>query len=318
MTRVAGEDPQETTASGPVLLPRVGVFVTLEGGDGTGKSTQVAALADWLRPRVPELIVTREPGGTAGGDEIRALLVSGDRDRWDPRAEALLHAAARRAHVARLLRPALARGAWVICDRFFDSTTAYQGHGLGLDLADLAWLRAFVCEDLIPDLTVILDAPPDLALARARGRQSSIRNPGNPGDDMRDHSIPDPQHRPVGEGRGGEGGAANRATTPRHPNDGWGNGMGGGGNAAPALPAGSPHRPTTSSRSAGGEDRYERMATSVHERIRRGFLEIARTEPARCRVIDASQPIPVVAAAIRAAVAPLLAADANTDPARPS
>ncbi|MBT6118841.1 MAG: dTMP kinase, partial [Rhodospirillaceae bacterium] len=109
-----------------------GRFVTVEGGEGAGKSTQTAALVAWLRERGVDAVATREPGGAAGANEIRALLVTGSIDRWSPIAELLLHFAARAEHLARTVRPALERGAWVVCDRFADSTMAYQGFGHGL------------------------------------------------------------------------------------------------------------------------------------------------------------------------------------------
>ena len=107
--------------------PAAGRFVTVEGGEGAGKSTQIRRLAAWLDGRGIETVTTREPGGTPGAEAIRALLVTGDTDRWDAATEALLVTAARRDHAEKLIRPALARGAWVLCDRFADSTLAYQG-----------------------------------------------------------------------------------------------------------------------------------------------------------------------------------------------
>ena len=167
-------------------------------------------------------MTTREPGGSPGAEQIRALLVSGEPDRWDKVTEALLLSAARRDHVTRLIEPALARGAWVLCDRFSDSTLAYQGFGHGADPAMIATLTAMATSGLVPDLTLILDLPVEAGLARAAGR--------------------------------------------------------------------------------GGDDRFERMGTAFHERLRHGFLTIAASEPGRCVVIDAVQPLDSVQAAIRAAV----------------
>jgi len=147
-----------------------GRFITLEGGEGAGKSTQVRLLADALAARGLEVVTTREPGGSPGAEAIRALLVRGDADRWDGLTEALLHYAARRDHLARTIRPALERGAWVVCDRFNDSTLAYQGYGHGTDLGRLDALYAMVAEGLAPDLTLVLDLPVAVGLARAGHR----------------------------------------------------------------------------------------------------------------------------------------------------
>ncbi len=200
-----------------------GRFITLEGGEGGGKSTQARRLADWLQTAVGEVVLTREPGGSAGAEQIRGLLVDGDVRRWDPLSEALLHFAARRDHLVTTILPALARGAWVLSDRFADSTMAYQGYGHGVDRAALAELYRICVGALKPDLTLILDLPVEQGLARAAGR-------------------------------------------------------------------------------AAGEDRYERMDRDFHERLRQGFLEIARSEPERCVVIDAAQDEDAVHAGIVAAV----------------
>jgi len=150
-----------------------GVFITFEGGEGAGKSTQLRRLAERLHalPDGPaELVVTREPGGSPGAEAIRSLLVAGDADRWDATTEALLHFAARRDHVERRVRPALERGAWVVCDRFVDSTMAYQGYGHRLGAEAIAALARLTLGDLVPDLTLVLDLPPTAGLARAAGR----------------------------------------------------------------------------------------------------------------------------------------------------
>ncbi|HWE99066.1 MAG TPA: dTMP kinase [Caulobacteraceae bacterium] len=147
-----------------------GVFITFEGGEGAGKSTQVTRLADRLTAAGHEVVRTREPGGSAGAEAIRALLVTGEADRWSPLTEALLMNAARRDHVERVIAPALARGAVVICDRFADSTRAYQGAGGGLSGTLIALLEAAVVGDTRPDLTFILDVPAEVGLARAGAR----------------------------------------------------------------------------------------------------------------------------------------------------
>lgn len=201
-----------------------GYFVTLEGGEGAGKSTQLRLLADTLIARGLDVLATREPGGSPGAEEIRTLLVSGEPGHWDGLTEALLHNAARRDHLVRTVWPALEAGRWVLCDRFADSTLAYQGYGRGLDHGVIAQLHALTTGGFVPDLTLILDLPPEVGMARTRNRRG------------------------------------------------------------------------------GGEDRYERMDLDFHRRLRQGFLDIARREPERCVVVDASQPLEVVAAAVRDAV----------------
>ena len=199
-------------------------FITFEGGEGAGKSTHLRRLGEAMRAAGETVVLTREPGGSEGAEQIRRLLVGGATGRWDPVTEALLHYAARRDHVERTIRPALDAGSWVLCDRFADSTMAYQGYGLGLDRGWIRALHAQVLGDFGPSLTLILDLAAGEGLGRAAGR-------------------------------GGE-----------------------------------------------AEDRYERMGLAFHERLRAGFLEMARSEPGRCVVIDASQPLDTVAAAVRRAV----------------
>ena len=205
-----------------------GRFITLEGGEGAGKSTQIAKLAERLRAG-REIVTTREPGGSPGAEMIRKLLVEGPAERWDGTTEALLHFAARRDHLRATVWPALERGAWVISDRFADSTRAYQGWGHGLDLARLDRLYDVAVGVFRPDLTLILDLPVDAGLARAASRR-------------------------------------------------------------------------------GAETRYESLPRAFHERVREGFLEIARSEPERCAVVDASQDIDTVATAIARVVAERLGA----------
>lgn len=147
-----------------------GRFIALEGGEGAGKSTQARLLAEALRARGLEVVTTREPGGTPGAEAIRALLLNGVEgdggESWNPRAEALLFAAARSDHVHRLIRPALSRGAWVICDRYLDSSRAYQGGGGGLSDSDIAALHAIGSEGLLPDLTLLIEVTPMVAVQR--------------------------------------------------------------------------------------------------------------------------------------------------------
>lgn len=200
-----------------------GRFITFEGGEGAGKSTQVRLLADALGKMGIPVVVTREPGGSTGAEQIRRLLVEGDPGRWDSMTEALLHFAARRDHVVRTVWPALAEGRWVLCDRFADSTLAYQGYGHGLPQHSIEQLYDMTLGMFAPHLTVILDLPVETGLRRA-----------------------------------GE-----RADT---------------------------------------ENRYERMGTSFHQKLRHGFLEIARHHPDRCVVVAADAPVETVARDILRAV----------------
>ncbi len=150
-----------------------GKFISIEGGEGAGKSTQIAALADTIRAHGFEVVVTREPGGTAGAEAIRQLLLGGNADRWHPAAEALLFAAARSDHVERLIRPALAQGKWVISDRFIDSSRAYQGASSGIGDADILKIHAIGSAGFLPDRTLILDIDPTAALERTRRRDGA-------------------------------------------------------------------------------------------------------------------------------------------------
>ena len=186
-----------------------GQFISFEGGEGAGKSTQSRLLCRRLETFGIDALVTREPGGSAGAEEIRALLVSGQVDRWDPLTEALLHFAARHDHVQRTILPALERGVWVITDRFLDSTLAYQGYGQGVDLEKLNRIGEFVVGAAMPNLTLILDLPVAEGFARTELR-------------------------------------------------------------------------------ADGVSRYEQMDRAMHERMRQGFLRIAKSKTARCRMIDAA------------------------------
>jgi dTMP kinase len=154
---------------------RRGRFITFEGGEGAGKSTQLKRLAERLRARGLEIVATREPGGSPGAEAIRELVLNGAADRWSPVTETLLMYAARRDHVERVIRPALARGAWVVCDRFADSTRAYQGAAGGTDPALIAALEAQVLDDARPDLTLVFDLDPEAGLARAHARGGELR-----------------------------------------------------------------------------------------------------------------------------------------------
>jgi len=200
-------------------------FITFEGGEGSGKSTQLRLLASNLRDRGIDAVETREPGGSASAEMIRDLLVQGSTDRWQPITEALLHGAARTEHLANTVRPALERGAWVLSDRFVDSTRVYQGYAHGLPLETINTLHNATTGGLEADLTLIFDVPVEVGLSRAGKRAGSD-----------------------------------------------------------------------------AEDRYERMGTAFHEKVRAGFLAIAETAPDRCVIIDADKPEEAVAQAVMLAV----------------
>lgn len=205
-----------------------GTFITIEGGEGAGKTTQAGLLVEALGRAGIAARGTREPGGSPGGEAIRHLLLDGTASAWDATSEALLMVAARREHVIRTIRPALDQGIWIVCDRFADSTLAYQGYGGGLPLAALSALHRFALGEFMPDLTVILDLPVAEGLARAAAR-----------------------------------GAGSAAT----------------------------------------DDRFERRDRAFHERLRQGFLAIARTSPGRCAVVDAGAEVAAVHRAVLAVVA---------------
>jgi dTMP kinase len=147
-----------------------GRFIALEGGEGVGKSTQLKALAAALRNRGHDVVETREPGGSEGAEAIRRLLLEGTADRWTPGAEALLFAAARADHVARTIRPALDAGAWVVTDRFIDSSLAYQGGAGGISIEQLRQLHKVGSNGLLPDRTLLLTLPAEEAARRAEAR----------------------------------------------------------------------------------------------------------------------------------------------------
>ncbi|NKB45599.1 MAG: dTMP kinase [Alphaproteobacteria bacterium] len=204
-----------------------GLFITLEGGEGSGKSTQAKRLQAALEVRGQTVTVTREPGGSPGAEAIRSLLVTGAADRWDGMTEALLLFAARRDHVERTIKPALDAGSIVICDRFTDSTMAYQGYGHDLGREPVEQLSAIVLGDFRPDLTLILDIPVEEGLKRAVSR-------------------------------------------------------------------------------GGDELRYEDMDVAFHHRLRDGFLDIAKRDPERCRVIDSVGTEEEVAARLQAVILPVI------------
>ena len=147
-----------------------GRFITLEGSEGSGKTTAARHLADWLRSRGEDLVLTGEPGGTPLGEEVRRLVLHlrNVSDDLDPRADALLYAAARAQHTARVILPALQAGRHVVCARYLDSSLAYQGAGYGNDPQQMRWLQAFATYDVLPDLTILIDVPVEIGLGRKR------------------------------------------------------------------------------------------------------------------------------------------------------
>tara|TARA_B100000686_G_scaffold321609_1_gene374488 strand:- start:720 stop:1412 length:693 start_codon:yes stop_codon:yes gene_type:complete len=195
-----------------------GRFITLEGGEGTGKTTQIQNLHRYLTGKGIDCIVTREPGGTPEAEKIRDLLVQREGGDWDPMSEALLLFAARREHLAKKIWPALEKGKWVISDRFVDSSRVYQGDALGLGSHTIEALYFMIAEEFSPDLTFIMDIDPEEGLKRS-GKQNQM----------------------------------------------------------------------SLDLSESTEDRYERLGLGFHEKVRKGFLNIAKNDPKRCVIVDASQ-----------------------------
>lgn len=227
-----------------------GCFITFEGTEGGGKSTQIALLAERLRALGREPLQLREPGGTPIGEEIRFTLKHSEQNHaMAPETELLLMNASRAQLVREVIRPALAAGRIVLCDRFHDSTTAYQGYGRQLDLARVKALIDFAVGETRPHLTLLLHLPLETSEARRRSRLSQA-------------------------GGGGDGTAATQTPGPA--------------GAAPLR------------------DRIEEADRGFFERVERGFLAIAASEPARVRVVDATQPVEAVAAAVWRWVEPLL------------
>jgi len=189
----------------------IGKFITIEGVEGVGKTTNIEHLKEFLSENKIDFIVTREPGGTQLGEKLRDLLLAVSDESVDPTAELLLVFAARAQHVAKVIKPALAAGRWVLCDRFTDATFAYQGAGRGIDLDSISALQSLVHQELRPDLTLILDLDPAIGMQRAAKRASL--------------------------------------------------------------------------------DRFEQEQVEFFERVRASYLRIARSEPSRCAVINADQPV---------------------------
>ncbi|MET0660979.1 MAG: dTMP kinase [Steroidobacteraceae bacterium] len=201
-----------------------GRFITLEGGEGAGKSTQLALACELIRAAGYEVVATREPGGTARAEQIRSLLLDKTSEAMPATCELLLMFAARASHLENLIKPALGRGAWVVCDRFTDASYAYQGAGRGMPFEHIQALETIVQAGLKPDLTLLLDTPVAVGLHRAQQRNRTQRSEA---------------------------------------------------------------------------DRFESEQAAFFERVRDGYLEIAKREPQRVRLIDASRPMEQVSADVR-------------------
>ncbi|WP_131792757.1 dTMP kinase, partial [Candidatus Protofrankia datiscae] len=262
-----------------------GLFIALEGGEGSGKSTQVERLRSWLASSGREVVVTREPGGTALGVKLRELLLD-PAARLHPRTEALLYAADRAEHVSRVIEPALARGAIVVSDRFIDSSIAYQGAGRQLGADDIAMLSRWATRSLLPDVTILLDIPARTGLARVRARASgngsrherpTDRDRGGvPG---RDDSSPFSRHDAV-PSRQAAGKAAGKDR------DGPTPGVDVSGASTPGASTPGAEAPGAT---APGVDRIEAEELSFHERVRDGFRQLAERTPDRYVVLDADR-----------------------------
>ena len=153
-----------------------GLLITFEGGEGTGKSTQSKLLYDYLKSKTKDVILTREPGGCTESENIRNLLVKGNINKWDPITESLLHNAARREHIKNIIKPALLKNKIVICDRYIDSTMAYQGIGQGVNSNFLNILSKEITENIVANITFIFDIDPDISLKRAKKRDKNTNN----------------------------------------------------------------------------------------------------------------------------------------------
>jgi dTMP kinase len=172
-----------------------GRFISIEGGEGAGKSTQIALLAERLKSHGLTIDLTREPGGTEGAEAIRQLLLGGGDDRWGPSAEALLFAAARSDHVEKRIKPAVMRGTWVITDRFIDSSRAYQGASLGISDAVIMDLHRIGSDGYLPDRTIVLDLALEASRARTRARDGDSADRIGGRDDLFHQRVRDAFHR---------------------------------------------------------------------------------------------------------------------------
>ncbi|MFA7275518.1 MAG: dTMP kinase [Pseudobdellovibrionaceae bacterium] len=211
-------------------MAKQGLFITFEGGEGAGKTTQCRRIKSALEERGFEVVLTREPGGVPEAEKIRDLLVQREGGNWTPMAECLLFFAARQMHTEKLIKPALDEGKVVICDRYTDSTVAYQGYGHGFDRTTIYQIEKLTLGDFRPDLTLLLDLPVEEGLTRSLKQKDA---------------------------------AGGRENT---------------------------------------EDRFEKLKTEFHERLRRGFLTIAKENSGRCVVVDAVQDVDHVFSQVRGAV----------------
>jgi dTMP kinase len=209
------------------------MFITLEGIEGSGKTTQIRRLAEFLEDKGVDCVTTRQPGGTLIGENIRSILLDPANSALEPLAELLLYMADRAQHINELIRPALKNGKTVVCDRYFDATLVYQGFARGLSIELIGQLHQLLFDDLKPDVTLLLDLPPQVGLERA-----------------------------------------------------W--------------------RQLNNGQRSGDESRFEAEAVAFHEKVRAGYLELARLEPERFRIIDAVQPQNQVFAAMRKIVSSFL------------
>lgn len=197
-----------------------GYFITFEGGEGSGKTTQIKTLSNKLEQSGYEVVITREPGGTAAAEKIRDLLVLSDAENWTPMAECLLLFAARNMHFETLIKPALLEGKVVISDRFTDSTRAYQSYGLGVSMADVENIKQAAIGSFEPDLTFIMDIPAEIGLKRSKKRLSDVQSQ---------------------------------------------------------------------------EDKYENLDLEFHEKLRDGYIDIAKTYEKRCKIINADRTLELIA-----------------------
>jgi dTMP kinase len=272
-----------------------GKFITFEGGEGTGKSTHAHELRERLEKAGHKVIETREPGGTPGAEIIRHLIKSGAVEPLGAFAEAVMIAAARDDHVTQLIKPTLDKGTWVVCDRFSDSTKAYQGAGGGVEDELLGALEQLTVGETLPDLTVILDAPAEIALARARGRGDEVQaaeqaaKEGEEQEHAKGKANGKDQAEEKAEGEGQTEKESEGEGPPEEANDG--------------KEQAEPEAEGEGANTGNGADRFEKESLAFHERLRQAFLKIAEEHPERCVVIDATADKDTVAEKVWASVA---------------
>ncbi len=274
-------------------MAKDGLFITLEGGEGSGKSTQIRRLKTAIESKGFQVVTTREPGGSPESEKIRRLLVERDGGDWNPISECLLLFAARSMHVEKLIRPALAQGKVVLCDRFTDSTRAYQGYGHNMDMETIETLNRLTLGDFRPKLTFILDLPVKEGLQRALDRMEEARKAAAVAAAKTTTKTKAPSNAAPEKGinrmlaatlakTGAKAGTLKDAVTGK---------AGAGDKSIPDI-QGPP----------AVEDRYEQMDIEFHERMRKGYLEIAERESDRCTVVNASRPAERVTSEILARI----------------